>query len=1174
MAEISLGSLAVYLTAKKEDLDRGLEGATDSLRKFSAKTEDFTKKHQVSLRSVGVALTAFGVATTATLGMAVKSYASFETAMVNLRRNTVLSKEETAKLGQEFKRMAMDLPIAANALAGIGAIAADLGVEGVKDIRDFTDLVYRMSVVSEMTYEETATHMKRMATAFDIPITEVEKLASSVVEMGNSVGAAASDIFSAMKKMAPAATALGMTADQAVGLSAAFISMGADARRAGSDMDTVLTAMATNTEKMAEQMGISTTEIKERIEKDVLATLLDYVKALGATPENIEKVSAAQEVFGLTGVRAVSLLMSAYDKELLPVLEAAGKAFEEGTTLQEDFVTETEKLSVSFDKAKTAIGVVATDIGEILAPYIKKALDVFTDFLKKFRVFIGEHPKLTAGTTVLAGILGVLATAFGTLLLLLPKLVVGFKLFVKILAAVGVGVKSICWPILAVEAAILALYLAWKYNLFGIREITREVCDRLIAHFIALKIKIVDIFERWIVPTFDLLKLVWKGVVSDVITTATFLKECFTKVLDWVKGFFAGIGQTIEDLKARLGIFRKSEEAELKKAAESRKNIADYIKRISKEEVNFQIEQLTKLAQIRTLSLKDHEAIQLRLRELFREKKAIASEEILTAEATKEKKKKIQADELTGIKAVSDEAKRQAEDKKRVEKELIDYVTALEKTDFERRLLNLRAEYEEKKKVVGDSANLRTWLAEEEKKIEDERAKLILEVAALERGELTKTATQELAQTQQRIEALRLLWGERAKEVPEYLSLLKDQRDLQEQVGKAEEDWTRRATELKMTSFDKRREALRREYEEEVAKIGKSEEIEKAYLALDAQIEKERQAYIQETENIIRGEKELTRLQERAIIEEKLAEYEREYGARAKEIEDYRRLQEEKNVIDLERKTAEEEIRAYKDEWAMTDYERQVKEIEDLATHYQTMLGLDQQYVEDWKAAKLAQLEATTTLDQQISDVTTVAAKKFTAKWGEAGKTVANITTATANAIGEIYGTAFETIVTGSGDFSKKLEKIWENLKTAVIRYISEMIVKMIALKVLKTALGIPFEEGGEIGPGGKIKPLPTPMQAGGIVTKDIVPAILHPGEVVLPRAKVGEYFGEMAERLFDKLPLSPAVAHPVAAVERPIMVNVTIEGGLIDDPVICDRIYREGIRDAILRDEERMALR
>ncbi|HAV42539.1 TPA: hypothetical protein DCX15_00780, partial [bacterium] len=726
----------------------------------------------------------------------------------------------------------------------------------------------------------------------------------------------------------------------------------------------------------------------------------------------------------------------------------------------------------------------------------------------------------------------------------------------------------------AVIAALAGLYLAWKVNLFGIRDVVQAVTDLLIARFIALKIKIVDIFERWIVPAFDLLKLVWKGVVSDVVTTATFLKDCFTKVLDWVKGFFGGIAQTIEELKTRLGIFRKSEEAELKKAAESRKGIADYIKRISKEEVDFQIDQLTKLSQIRTLSLKDHEAIQLRLRELFRERKAIAAEEVQTAEATKEKKKKIQADELAGIKAVSDEAKRIAEDKKRVEKELIDYVTALEKTDFERRLLNLRAEYEAKKKVVGDSANLRTWLAEEEKKIEDERTKLVLEVVALERGELTKTAAQELAQTQERLEALRLLWGERAKEVPEYLSLLKDQRDLHEQVGKAEEDWTRRATELKMTSFEQRKEALRREYEAEIARIGESEEIKKAYLVLEAEIEKERLAYIQETENIIRGEKELTRLQEKAAIEEKLAEYELEWGKRAEEIEDYRRLQEQKNAIDLERKTAEEEIRAYKEEWAMTDYERQVKEIEDLATHYQTILGLDQQYVEDWKALKLAQLEATMTLDQQLTDVTSIAAKKFTQKWGEAGKTVANITSATANAIGEMYGAAFETIITGSGDFSKKLEKIWENLKTAVIRYVTEMIVKMIALKILKTALGIPFEEGGEIGPGGKIRPLPTPMQAGGIITKGVVPAILHPGEVVLPRAKVGEYFGEMAERLFDRLPLSPPAAQPIVSPVAPVTVNVTIEGGLIDDPVVCDRIYREGIRDAILRDEERMALR
>jgi hypothetical protein len=171
-------------------------------------------------------------------------------------------------------------------------------------------------------------------------------------------------------------------------------------------------------------------------------------------------------------------------------------------------------------------------------------------------------------------------------------------------------------------------------------------------------------------------------------------------------------------------------------------------------------------------------------------------------------------------------------------------------------------------------------------------------------------------------------------------------------------------------------------------------------------------------------------------------------------------------------------------------------------------------------------------------------------------------------------------ILSQTHSWKEALDGIWDDIKNAFFRMVSEMIAKWLAFQVIKTvgnfftggALSF-FKEGGlaGFGPGSLPK---IPHAAQGLLTKGNgpIPAILHPDELVIPRNYVGDFFGTMAERLFSyqSLPSVPAAPIQTKTIikekdSRPIEVHLHIGAtGNFDDPSYWRTLYRSKIRPAI----------
>ena len=332
------------------------------------------------------------------VGGVLTSFGDFDTAMKGVQKTTGMAKEGIEKLGSAFKAMSAKMPLNAKALAEIGVVAGQLGIQGVENIKTFTETVAKVSVALQMTAEEAATSMAKIGNAFQLPVTAANDFASAINSLENTTAAAGSEIIASMTRMAASGAQLGLTVDQAAALGATLISTGMAAERVGTRLNRAFTEMAKKTKVMAEQMGVSNAEMRHSIETDVMGAFNDYLIMLSKTPSSIDKITKANEVFGAVGGKAIAMLSTNYT-QLQTNLQTANVAMQEGTSLHEEYLVFASSFEAQMTILKNKVNLTAIAIGEKLAPAVLSIGTAFTDtIIPGFATFSEEIGKQTSET--------------------------------------------------------------------------------------------------------------------------------------------------------------------------------------------------------------------------------------------------------------------------------------------------------------------------------------------------------------------------------------------------------------------------------------------------------------------------------------------------------------------------------------------------------------------------------------------------------------------------------------------------------------------------------------------------------------------------------------------------------------------------------------------------------
>ena len=255
----SSGAISEVKQFTKEVDKMGKKGkkSADKLRKSfeRLKTRTLPRLKSLTIATAKWGVILGGLAGAAIIGKVIKASADLERSMLNVRKTTGLSAETIDILRREFIAMSRAMPIAADELAEIGAVAGQLGIQGRKNILAFTDVVAKIAITTDLTAQEAARSMAQIANVMKVPISETVRLGSVMNELSNTTVATARDIADLTLRMGGAGKQLGLTAAQIMGISATIRDMGVSTEVGGTAMSQVFTNVMTKTNKFTEAAG-------------------------------------------------------------------------------------------------------------------------------------------------------------------------------------------------------------------------------------------------------------------------------------------------------------------------------------------------------------------------------------------------------------------------------------------------------------------------------------------------------------------------------------------------------------------------------------------------------------------------------------------------------------------------------------------------------------------------------------------------------------------------------------------------------------------------------------------------------------------------------------------------------------------------------------------------------
>lgn len=302
----------------------------------------------------------------------------FETAMAGVQKTTGMSDVKLADMANELMNMSESIPIAATELAGLAESAGQLGI-AQDDITNFVEVVAAMGVATNLSADEAATAMARLANIMGTGAQDYERLGSVVVELGNNMATTESEIIDMGQGMAGVGNLIGMSEADVLAFAAAMSSVGIEADAGASSMSTlwtnIETMVATGSAELndfAQIAGMSTQEFMSMWDDDAAGAFSLFISGLREMGLEGESVMGILKELGITEIRqrrAVASLAGASDI-LAEALGLSGAAWDENTALAEEAGTFYGTTASQIQMAENALQNLQTAAGDHFKPLV------------------------------------------------------------------------------------------------------------------------------------------------------------------------------------------------------------------------------------------------------------------------------------------------------------------------------------------------------------------------------------------------------------------------------------------------------------------------------------------------------------------------------------------------------------------------------------------------------------------------------------------------------------------------------------------------------------------------------------------------------------------------------------------------------------------------------------
>ena len=339
-------------------------------------TSNIERTVKYSSLAIVAALAAVGAA-------ALAAFVQFESSFAGIRKTVNATEDEFKKLETAMLEMSKRIPVNVNELNKIGEAAGQLGIK-TKNIEKFTDTMAKLGVATNLTGDQAATQLARMANIMQMPQENFDRLGSTIVALGNNLATTEAEITSMALRISGAGKQIGLSEAQVLGFAGALSSVGIEAEAGGSAISKIMVNIGSAVNKGGAQLGLFASvanktgeDFAEMWKKDATGALLAFIEGLDRSSKAGVNLFGILESLEITEVRTRdALLRAANAGELFRnAIQIGSRAWVDNNALTKEADQRFKTLESQFTKLYNTVKVFFILVGQELAPVLQVLLD-------------------------------------------------------------------------------------------------------------------------------------------------------------------------------------------------------------------------------------------------------------------------------------------------------------------------------------------------------------------------------------------------------------------------------------------------------------------------------------------------------------------------------------------------------------------------------------------------------------------------------------------------------------------------------------------------------------------------------------------------------------------------------------------------------------------------------
>ena len=399
------------LSSLTTDLELMKNAAEDTRQKLAEIEAMKFKKLGESLTNLGGNLKRFGRKFSLYIGgplallggKAYKDALNYETVMADIGVATETSGEELERINETVLELSENIPMSYSEIGDLYATLARAGVPA-ENLEHITKVVAGLGATTDVSAQESAAAIIRFMNVMDLPVSQIDSFASTLVALGNAGASSGNEIFSMAQKVVATGKLAGMKAPEILALSAAFSDMGISAEAGGSATSKLIKAFQLAAETganlggsfdedgelvmgFATVMDMTAEQFKKSWNQDQTGTILKFFNSLADGAKlGEDSVLAMLDGLGMTEIRLSNLIATAASNPdyFSKILGIAKDSWKDKNALADAveivYNTAQAKQDIALNKMENTSADVGENIVDILQPVIETVAELVSKF--------------------------------------------------------------------------------------------------------------------------------------------------------------------------------------------------------------------------------------------------------------------------------------------------------------------------------------------------------------------------------------------------------------------------------------------------------------------------------------------------------------------------------------------------------------------------------------------------------------------------------------------------------------------------------------------------------------------------------------------------------------------------------------------------------------------------